>query len=382
MIYLVTAILLIFVSHAAALLIIKSVDITRYVDIMDICRVLDETTEQCTSSAIDAGWIGCLSAVILLVLLILTYRRFPPSTMAAKVGSRAFVALAPLVTLIVGFIYWAEIFSSHSAARAAALSLDNLIWPLCLQLANNAITTRWRILFLSLLAPLVAVSPFRGVILAVAIFGIALPVVEREIAHIRSNGFRSRRAAIYLSLLLIGVGGMTAQLVVDTQKRPTSLRVGGGIIPQLVEKLGQRVAMPLYQAHLAQAHDLDQQLPSISDELLTKLRLRRAVGINGYLYAMLHDPMSYGETTSLYFGEAALRTIAPPLIWCVVAPFMLILLWALLRRFGYATATLIGIAIWRGSLGGIVAIVPALTFQLALFMLLMSLFEAEKLHGR
>jgi hypothetical protein len=82
------------------------------------------------------------------------------------------------------------------------------------------------------------------------------------------------------------------------------------------------------------------------------------------------------------FGEAALRTAAPPLIWCVVAPFVLVLVWVALRRYGYATGALIGIAIWRGSLGGIVGIVPALAFQLAILMVLTFLFKAEQAHGR
>jgi hypothetical protein len=172
---------------------------------------------------------------------------------------------------------------------------------------------------------------------------------------------------------------MTALLAFETQQRTTNLQMVGGIVSQTIEKLGQRVAIPLYQAHLAQAYALDQQLPSIADELLTKLRLRHTIGINGYLYSINHPTTGdYGETTSLYFGEAALRTTGPPLIWCVIAPFILVLLWALLRAYGYATETLIGIAIWRGSLGGIVAIAPALTFQLAVFMLLAFTFKAKK----
>ena len=392
MIYLIAAISLIFVSNAAALLIIAGVDITQYVDIAAVCRMLEETVEQCTAAAVYAGWVSCLSAVILLVLLVATNRRFPPSVTAVRLGSAAFVTVAPLVAIIVGFNLWtelttpwtmhrSEIFSLHSATRAAALSLTNFIWPLCMQLANNAITLKWRILFLSLLAPVIAETPFRGVIFAVAIFGVAVPVVEQAIGHIRSSGFRSRTAVIYLSIVLLGLAAMAAEVTIETQKRTTDIKVTGGIIPQLAEKLGQRIAMPLYQAHLALAHDISQQVPSVSDELLTKLRLRRGVGINGYLFA-LSDQTSYGETTSLYFGEAALRTTALPLIWCVVAPFILILLWALLGRYGFATGTLIGIAMWRGSLGGLVTIIPALAFQLALFVLLTLLSKMGKSYGR
>jgi hypothetical protein len=220
------------------------------------------------------------------------------------------------------------------------------------------------------------------VILAVAIFGIAAPAIERAVAHIRSYGFEFRQAAIYGSIVLVGLVAMTAELAIQTKNRTTNLEVTGGAFWQLKEKLRQRIAIPLYQAHLALADDIDQQVPSISDEVLTKLRLRNATGINGYLYQMTHPNATYGETTSLYFGEAALRTAAPPLIWCVVAPFILVLLWVALRRYGYASGALIGIAIWRGSLGGIVGIVPALAFQLALLMVLTFVFKAEQSHDR
>src|ERR1700682_1909946 len=258
MTYLAVAIALIFFSDAVALLVIKSVDISQYVDVMSICYVLGEAAEQCTPPAIYAGSVGCLSAAILLVLLILTNRRFPSRTMTAKVGGHVFVAIAPLVIVIVGFnlwvelntpwpIYRVEIFSSHSAARAAALSLSNLIWPLCLQLANNAITTKWRVLILCLLAPIVAESPFRGVILAVIIFGMAIRAIEQAIGQIRLRGFASRPAAVYGSIVLIGIASMTALLVIETQQRTTNLKMVGGVMSQTIEKLGQRVAIPLYQ---------------------------------------------------------------------------------------------------------------------------------------
>ena len=174
---------------------------------------------------------------------------------------------------------------------------------------------------------------------------------------------------------------MTAELAIETKMRTTDLEIGGGPVTQLMEKLGQRVAIPLYQAHLA-ADDLDPEVPSISDEVLTKLHPRNASGINAFLYGRMFPGYTNGETTALYFGEAALRTTAHPLIWCVVAPFTLILVWIVLRRYGYATGTLIGVAIWRGSLGGIIDILPALTFQLAVFTMLAFFFKSEKFNGR
>ena len=204
MIYLIVAIILIFVSNAAALLIIASVNVSRYVDIMLVCRVLDETTKQCTAKALYAGWTGCLAAAILLTILILINRRFPPRVKTFQLGSEAFVAFAPLVLIVVGYELWIELKSPWPISRfdtlhwmvpggSAALSLGNLVWPLGLQFANTASTIRWRILFLSLLAPIMAQSPFRGVFLAVAIFGVTAPAIEGAVAQIRLRGLGSAR---------------------------------------------------------------------------------------------------------------------------------------------------------------------------------------------
>jgi hypothetical protein len=137
-----------------------------------------------------------------------------------------------------------------------------------------------------------------------------------------------------------------------------------------VAKLGQRVAIPLFQAHLARAYDFDPRMPTLADDLLTKLRLRRALDFNSYLFAATHEGISLGEVTSLYFGEAAVRTTSDPIVWSVAAPLLLVLIWVVLRKLEVDASLLIGLAIWRGSLGGLIGVMPALAIQLGLYVAL------------
>ncbi|MDA9464511.1 hypothetical protein [Bradyrhizobium sp. CCBAU 53415] len=381
MIYLISAIGLIFMSNLIAMFVISSVDIVSYVDVMVICRQLAEAPDQCSSAAQSVGWIGCISSVILILLLLAANRRFPGAPKFRRVGGAAFAVFIPLIVATAWFhllielrspwpMYREEIFKEY----ASALSLGNLLWPLCLQLAINAEERKWRVLFLAALAPIVAASPFRGVLFAVAVFGISLPSLDYAIRQVQIFGVWSKQAAIYGVTISTVVLAMVFQLGLETKERPTDLKTQGGLSAQIAGKLGQRIAIPLFQAEYAGAHSLDPHMPSLVEETLSKLRLRSGTSSNGYLYAKSHGGATYGETTSLFSGEALLRTTSHPLIWSVVAPFLLILVWIGLRAIGYDAGVLIGVAIWRGSLGGVIGILPSLAIQLGLFVVLCRIF--------
>jgi hypothetical protein len=387
MVYLASAVALIFLSNAIAVFVIETVDVSSYVDIMVICRLLVETTEQCSQPAVYAGWVGCWSAIILLILLFAVNRKHAPQCFN-KVGGAAFVTIAPLCIAVVAChfvlelrspwpIYREEIFKYY----AAALSLGNLLWPLCLQLAINSMDLKWRISFLCVLAPILAFLPFRGVLFAVAIFGIIIPSFEYAFRQVRRYGVRSKQVAMCGFFLTVCLSAIILQLSIETRERPTDLKIAGGFGKQIAERLGQRIAIPLFQAHFAERHELDPGIPTLADELLTKLRLRTATSANGFLYAKSHGGVSFGETTSLYFGEAVLRTTSIPIIWSVVAPWLLILLWTALRGVGYETGALVGIAIWRGSLGGAVSILPSLSIQIALLILICKYLGKPQIEG-
>jgi hypothetical protein len=111
-------------------------------------------------------------------------------------------------------------------------------------------------------------------------------------------------------------------------------------------------------------------MPTVADDVLTKLRIRRALDFNSYLFAVTHEGVALGEVTSLYFGEAAVRTTSDPIVWSVAAPFLLVLIWVALRNLEVDACLLIGLAIWRGSLGGLIGVMPALLIQLGLYVAL------------
>jgi hypothetical protein len=54
----------------------------------------------------------------------------------------------------------------------------------------------------------------------------------------------------------------------------------------------------------------------------------------------------------------------------VAAPLLLVLIWVVLRKLEVDASLLIGLAIWRGSLGGLIGVMPALAIQLGLYVAL------------
>ena len=375
MIYLASAIGLILASNAIAVFVIENADVSSYVDIGEICRLLGEPSTPCAAHGAYAGWIGCISAVVLVILVVAANRRFATSARSRRVAGAAFVVSAPLVLVVTALyvlsearhplpLYRDDAFLWHSTA----ISLGNLIWPLFLQLSIVASNWKWRLFFLCLVSLIVTFSPFRGVFFAVGVFGVLLPLLEHVIGQVKAYGLKSRQVAIYAGALSICVAVAALQLAIETKGRSSNLAGGGSA--EIAAKLGQRVAIPLFQAHLARAYDFDPRMPTVADDVLTKLRIRRALDFNSYLFAVTHEGVALGEVTSLYFGEAAVRTTSDPIVWSVASPFLLVLIWVALRNLEVDASLLIGLAIWRGSLGGLIGVMPALLIQLGLYVAL------------
>lgn len=382
MIYLISAIGLIVASNAVAIFVIENADVSSYVDIGDICRLIGEPSTECAAHSVHAGWIGCIAAVVLVILVVAANRRFATTAGNFRVAGAAFVASAPLVLIVTALyvlsearhplpLYRDEAFLWHGSI----ISLGNLFWPLFLQLSVVASNWRWRLFFLCLVSVILVTSPFRGVFFAAGVFGIVLPLCEQIIRHVRTLGAKSKRVIIPAFALSICVAGAITQLAMDTRQRPSNL--GGGESAEITAKLGQRVAIPLFQAHLAQAYEFDPRMPTLTDDILTKLRLRKALDFNNYLFSVTHPGINYGEVTSLYFGEAVVRTTSGPIVWSVVAPFLLVLIWLVLRKLEVDASVLIGLAIWRGSLGGLIGVIPALLIQLGMYLVMCRLVGQE-----
>src|ERR1700687_5582584 len=103
MIYLVSAIGLILASNVIAVFVIENADVSSYVDIGEICRLLGEPSTQCAAHGAYAGWIGCISAVVLFILLIAANRRFAVSVSRRSVGGEAFIASASVVLIVTAY---------------------------------------------------------------------------------------------------------------------------------------------------------------------------------------------------------------------------------------------------------------------------------------
>jgi len=376
--YLATAVFLVFLSNAVAVAVTYSLDISKYFDIMEICDRLGTSPLSCQAHALSAGLVSCGASIITAVLLVAATRRNPPVADRRAVGIDGCVLVGAIVLFITLYNVAFESVTPLPFAReeafwhrATAVSIGNLVWPLCIQLANQARTFRLRLAFLSLTAPIAIFSPFRGVVFAIATFGIVVPILMSGASIVRKGGNYRRQFITLIAVVGMVVGVLTIHIFVDSAERTSNLNLSGETVAsQLSEKLAQRVSIPVFQSYLASALEIETDLPSILDEIAAKLRIGHAPSINKYLFSK-SEPISpqaggtLGETTSGMYGEAALRSASFPIIWVVVAPWILILAWGGFQRHGLETSTLFGLAIWRASLSGVVSILPALAVQLA-----------------
>jgi hypothetical protein len=253
-------------------------------------------------------------------------------------------------------------------AGGAAVSLGNLVWPLFVQFSIECPTSRSRIFFWGLLSVVVAASPFRGVLFSVIVFAGIVPAALYFARQVAIHGWTSPQVRPIAIVIVVTASLMFVGLAYQTYSRKSDMSLRGGALVQIAQKLGQRVAIPLYQGVLAQHYALDPRVPSLPREILSKLHLASPANINKFLYAETHHGVDYGETTSLFYGEAALRTNSPPIVWSFCAILSLFLLWAGLRVLGYDVGALVGIAIWRASLSGLTSIVPSLAIQVILYI--------------
>jgi len=367
-------------SVAAAALLVAWIDPLTYPDISLACRALGEGGAQCAAGARHAGLVSLLG---LGVALALAWGLRPPDGGREPAGTRHERVLPLALGAAVGLAIAAligQITATPSLSRvqeithhSTVISIANLGFPLLLQLSVVAPSSRVRMGYLAAAAALLCISPFRATFLAAVFFGIVLPAVEALCSGRARRGLLTRR-----SLSLAGAGVLGAVVLVagiilyQTAQRsaplfaaaPSAEHYAGSLVP----KLTQRIAYPLYQAHFAEAMASVEPLPSVGDELASKLRLGKHVNLNEALYGKLYGPGSVGETTSLYYGEAAARTALAPLAWVVAGPLFYVLAWLALRRLRVDAAVLAGLAIWRGSLGGAFAVLPAFVIQSAVLL--------------
>lgn len=353
-------------------------NVGEYYDISMMCGVLGEDGSACRAGALNAGYTMLAGLAICLTLgFAFNAKAGRPAVRAVNEQSAFGWCLLATVVLLAAHVT-VEAFGTKELTRIAEItrlssfiSLENLLWPLLLQLMNSASSARLKAMYLSLLLPIVSLSPYRGVLLAVIVFGLGLPVI----AWVAQKGLpwrsllRQRQVIAGFTLALVVVGLLLFTMYAETRERTTEIAVAQ-TQSESQAKLTQRLAYPLFQAYFAERIAAQEELPTAGGEILHKFRLGSGQNLNEDLYSKVYGDGTVGEMTSLYFGEAVVNSASHPIVWIVAGPLLLVAIWLMLKRFGYEVGTLAGIAIWRGSLGGVASVMPALVVQLVLIMAL------------
>lgn len=365
-------------SVSTAALLVAVINPLAYPDISLSCSTLGEGGPQCAAGAQHAGTISLLGlgTALALAWALRPGADFEPAevkhdlVLPLALGAAVALAVAALVGEVtsVPSLSRVEEITRHSAV----ISIANLGFPLLLQLSVMAPSPRVRIGYLAAVAALLCITPFRATFLAAVFFGIVLPAVET----LSTRGALLGRRSLWLITggVLGAVALIGAMILYQTSQRsapmfsvaPQAERDAG----ELMSKLIQRIAYPLYQAHFAEVIAVTEPLPSVRNELATKFRLGKGGNLNEALYGKIYGSGSVGETTSLYYGEAAARSALAPIAWVVAGPLLYVLAWLALARFRVEAGVIAGLAIWRGSLGGVFAVLPAFVIQAGVMLVL------------
>lgn len=364
-------------------------------DIALACNATLTPLGQCRLDAIAAGWQTLaglsLAALILLATLLLEQSKskqvrpaLPPGVFSRSLLYRAF--LIGVVLLLIGH-FVARLTEPFQAERLAMLaeegrftSLENLVWPLLLQLYVSERSRIARYLSLALILVIASLTFYRAMLLGVLVFGVGLYALEIfwHMACKRRHWRRllpilTERILVGLAVTVVFVSAVKA----DSANRKTFVNAVAqeqaqndtGGIPNANLHLGlrrvlQRITFPLYQASLAEKMAATNELPNLQTGLARKFHLSDKPNLNEYLYRALYSFHPVGQTTSLTYGEAAAWSSAPPLVWVATAMLLLGLLALVGRKWGVPIGVLVGLAIWRGFSGGVIDILPSLALQL------------------
>lgn len=376
MLYILAGFFLAMANVAVATLLSQGMEVSAYFDIKLACALMGESQLECVAGASWAGYTLLVGLAVSTIIAVAFFTRLPHFSPAEARPS--FCVLAPVLALaVVGAHFLHIIFVPLGVSRidaitaeAPIISLANLVWPILLFAVASSKNARDVLLYGGLLLMVIAIIPYRAVLVAVFVFGLLLPLLQRNLR--RQEGRTAELAKgsgkHWIMIIVLAMAVVISTLYMQTKERVTNVQTTGGegnTAAGLQIKLIQRTAYPLFQAHLAEQLALATSLPSVADEILKKFRLSQRPNLNEYLYAQIYGAGTVGETTSMFYGEAVANSNAHPMIWVVVAPLLLCALWAAFAMRGMDVGPLIGLAIWRGSLGGLAGVLPALLIQLA-----------------
>jgi hypothetical protein len=347
-----------------------------YPDISKVCSVARLSLGVCQREAMAVA--AYSTATLAMALLISTALNRASTTQTSKEFPLDDVAARSLLLLFlfgVSIVLVAHILERSSASlpydvripprEGAFISLENLCWPILLQLLFWTKDGALRPIIVSFLIMIVALSPFRAVLFAVVYFGAVIPLSS----WLLTNPLRTRRA-VWLtgSALTLTVTILALAIAFQTQtriERSAWSNAGSRQPAALFNALISRGLSPLFQAELvAQVVETEPAaVPTFVQTVAAKFRLSSRPNLNEYIYSMLYQSEGEGQTTSLFFGEAVANSAAWPVYWMFSAPLFLVLLYVFTRSYA-DVGILVAIALWRGAMGGLFDVLPALILQL------------------
>ncbi len=181
---------------------------------------------QCTRAALSVGLDSTLTFAAAGVLILLADRRWrrhrpvaggslPPTAVALAMIATALLLTAHLTARHFGALHASRI--EEIAAYSTYISLENLAWPLLLQLCVSERDPRRRLGLIGLLTGIMALTPYRAVLLTIALFGLILPMIA-EIRRQRcaDGGWRRfRLATLQGGLCLLLMAGALWSVYID-----------------------------------------------------------------------------------------------------------------------------------------------------------------------
>lgn len=418
----------------AALVVLATFGLADFPAIAQACTLNRLRDEACTADAARIGLLAVFAYVAVLAGGIALYRWSDrrsgdatvslPETAIRVVLIAAFaVVLVHLLALVAGPAFGSR--SDESLHYGALVSIENLLWPLLLQLYVSQPDSRLRAAVLAALLAIMALSPYRSASLAIMTFGFAVPLAAALWQAARAGWPRAlmlawlRQAAFALTLgAIVAWGGYVGTVTrfpsllvrdqseaaearararpaappvsvaqpeipppaqapaaekpaapaVEKPAAPDELPTGTVTAPPPAAfgaRLAQRIVFPLYQAAIVGKLATLVPLPGLSNELGRKFRLSEEPTLEEFLFRRIYGGTGADQTTSLFFGEAVAYFPGPPLVWMILGPLTLVVAALLLRRAGIPSATTLGVALWRSSFSGLAPILPALLIQLA-----------------
>lgn len=354
-----------------------------HTDIVLICRVSGLDFLPCQSEARSiAAWLLAAALAVAVVAEALQASTGKPASVGSGLGG-AMERAAPQVVILAFLSAIAVVLVMHNLARAGDLplteariapgesrfvSLENLCWPLLLQLFVWERQPSWKATFGGLLLAIAALSPFRAVLFAILFFGAVVPLAARAW---RQHVARRERTWTFGALATV-VALSAGAIAYETQMREQKAVGGEDVATRssaMVDGLISRSLTPFFQANLVAmvASRPSQRVPDFVDTMAAKFRRGDRTNLNQQIFNRLYP--GEGEATSLLYGEAAANSSLWPVWWSFAAPCLLLLAYIALRRT-IDMPVLFAVALWRSTMGGLFDILPALILQIGFCLML------------